>query len=437
MKNLKVWQKLAVMGAVFMVPFAVVTYTMTSSIDTLGSEFARQELRGLEYHGPLMKLLQDLQQHRGMASAWLSGGASFEERLARKRVDIENDIKKVDEVDQRLESALPVGKKWAAVSAACRDLLTQRTSQSPDQSFEQHTKVISDTVALISEVGDASKLTLDPDIDSYYLMNVLIFQGPELIESLAQARGIGSAHAVTGKGTAEQFERLNRLSTLVEYLQGKVDESLGKAVNANGALRPMIEASMATSAGVVRNAAGHVVKLAVSRKPDPNVEDYYSTMTRGLDSIFAMSAEVSEALRELLNRRVDKFQGEVRSTLAWAALGLLVVSLIGFFIMRDITVSLGEVVGTANRIATGDLTVLAASRSRRDEIGVLERAFERMVGALKETVGVAERIAAGDLAVAVKPRSERDVMGHALANMVERLSMLMGEVQRSGIQLNA
>jgi hypothetical protein len=48
MKNLKVWQKLAVMGTLFMVPFAVVTYKMVSSINGLAVEFARQEVRGLE-----------------------------------------------------------------------------------------------------------------------------------------------------------------------------------------------------------------------------------------------------------------------------------------------------------------------------------------------------------------------------------------------------
>ncbi len=51
-------------------------------------------------------------------------------------------------------------------------------------------------------------------------------------------------------------------------------------------------------------------------------------------------------------------------------------------------------------------------------------------------VGVAEQIAAGDLAVTVTKRSEHDALGHALANMVERLSTLMGEVQRSGMQVN-
>jgi len=94
MKNLKVWQKLALMGAVFMVPFVVVSYRMTSSVDALGTELARQEIRGLEYYTPLLALLKDLQLHRGMASAWLSGDTSFKDSLTGKTADIENDIKK-------------------------------------------------------------------------------------------------------------------------------------------------------------------------------------------------------------------------------------------------------------------------------------------------------------------------------------------------------
>ena len=56
MQNLRVWQKLALMGAVFMLPFAGVTYKMTSSIQVLGVDFAEQELRGLEYYTPALAL---------------------------------------------------------------------------------------------------------------------------------------------------------------------------------------------------------------------------------------------------------------------------------------------------------------------------------------------------------------------------------------------
>ena len=200
MKNLKVWQKLALMGAVFMLPFAVVTGKMASSVNTLGVEFARQEIRGLNYYTPALTLLRDLQQHRGMAFALSSGDGSFKERLARKGADIDNDIKNVEDVDRRLDATLHTTKKWTAVSVACRALLNADVNLSRDDAFDRHTKVIGEVIALIAAVADASNLTLDPDIDSYYLMNVLIFQGPELSDSLAQARGLGTG-LIAGRNT--------------------------------------------------------------------------------------------------------------------------------------------------------------------------------------------------------------------------------------------
>lgn len=48
MKNLNVWQKLALVGVILMLPFAAVTWEMVKSINALGVEFARHEVRGLE-----------------------------------------------------------------------------------------------------------------------------------------------------------------------------------------------------------------------------------------------------------------------------------------------------------------------------------------------------------------------------------------------------
>src|SRR6185295_13424467 len=206
------------------------------------------------------------QEHRGMASAWLSGDASFKERLNSKGADIENDIKKVDEVDGRLNKVLRVGTKWTVLSAATRDLLAKSRVLPVDQSFELHTKAIEDTIALISEVGDQSNLTLDPDLDSYYLMNILVFQAPELSESLDQARSLGSGMAATKSGTTEQFERLNRIATVIAFLQKKVDLSLAKALKANQALAPALEPYTRTGAGQVGNAAAYIAKLAATRK---------------------------------------------------------------------------------------------------------------------------------------------------------------------------
>ncbi|HKY08147.1 MAG TPA: methyl-accepting chemotaxis protein [Candidatus Binatia bacterium] len=429
MKNLKVWQKLVLMGAVFMVPFAAVTYKMISSVNVLGTEFARQEIRGLEYYTPLLSLLKNLQLHRGMANALLSGDKSFKETLDGKAAEIENDIKKVHAVNERLNSALGVGAKWTALSAAGRDLLSKTSTLSIEASFQQHTNVIKDTIALIADVSDASNLTLDPDLDSYYLMNVLIFQAPELTEILAQTRDLGSGVAALKKASPQQLETMNRLTVLADFLQKKVDESLSKAAKSNEALRPQLEARARVDTKALENATAAILATTAT--------DYFATMTRNINAIYETQGSATVLLNGLLNKRVEKFQKEVRTTLAWAFLGLLAVSAVGFFIMRDITVSLREVVQVADQIAIGDLAVPLSSISRKDEIGALAKSFDRMVASLRTMVGVAERIAAGDLLVQIKPQSERDVMGNALANMVERLSTLVGEVQKSGIRVNS
>ena len=436
MRNLKVWQKLAVMGAVFMLPFAAMTYKMVSSVDALGIEFARQEIRGLEYYRPLSRLLQDLEQYRDMSAAVLSGDASFKESLDRKAGDIEADLTKIDETDRQLNSALQLGTKWSGLNASVRELLAINRGLPADQSFARHTTVIQHTIALISDVSDLSNLTLDPDLDSYYLMNVLVFQAPELSEMLAQARGVGAAIVAGRQGTTEQFDTLARLSLLVRFMQQKIDDSLGKAVQANRALAPALDAYARASAGHVRRAAAEFETLAVNRKIDTAATDYYATVTRSVDSVFGLSDQLTGSLSVLLDTRIGTFQRDVLRTHAGAALGLLAVSIIAFFIIRDVTVSLGQVVNRANQIATGDLAGQPMAGSRRDEIGALARAFDSMVSALREMVAVAERIAGGDLSMPVTPRSTEDAMGQALANMVERLSALMGQVQHSGIQVN-
>ena len=437
MKSLRLWHKLVLMGIVFVLPLAMVTYRMTASINTLGTDFAKQELRGLEYTRPLLKLLQNLQQHRGLTSALLSGDAAFEGRVRGKRTDIENDIRTIDDINGRLDGALHVGAKWLALSGACRDLLTARQETTADRSFAQHTQVIAQVIALVSDVGDASNLTLDPDLDSYYLMNVLVFQGPELSEFLAQARGLGTSMAVTGTGSAGQFEQLSKLSTLVGFLDAKVDASLVKAVNANAALKPAIEVYTKADSDAVLDGASNLSRLAAARKMSGSPEEFYAGMTRSVDAVFDVSDRVAGSLETLLNVRIQKFESQVSWTFIEMAIALLVMGLIASVLLHDIGTNLRKVVRIADRIAVGDLAVDATFASRKDDIGVLARAFERMVATLKDMAGVAERIAAGDLSVQVLPRSDADVMGHAFANMVQRLSALMAAVQQSGIQVNS
>ena len=442
MRNLKVWQKLALMGVIFLIPFALVTMKMVSAIDTLGVDFAAQELRGLEFTRPALTLVKDLQQHRDVASIVLNGEAGYRGRLDGVRADVEKDLAAIDELDKRLGTRAaddrPLEGDADRLHASC---CRSRPDSSADESFARHSRLIADVIALVGEVGRASNLTLDPDAGRAHLVTVLVASGPELGELLARARGVGAGMAASQARRADQIDQLNRQSILMESVGAKLDAAMAAALDLTPGLKAQLEASATASSDAVIDAQGEIVKLTgravrTGSAQTTTADAYFASMSRGIEAIDGLEHKLAGSLQTLLTARVASLQQDVRETLAWALVGLLVVSLFGIYVMRDVTVTLRDVVIVANHIAAGDLSVRVQARERRDELGVLGRSFDQMVASFKDMVAAAERIAAGDLAVTVTPRSERDALGHALSNMAGRLSGLLSDVHRSGIQVN-
>jgi methyl-accepting chemotaxis protein len=436
MRNLKVWQKLALMGAIFMLPFTVVAMKMVSTIDTLGVQSAVLELRGLEYTAPVLRLLKDLQAHRDVASVVLGGNAGYRARLDDARADVEKDLTALDALDANIGATLQTTARWRALRVAVADLTSKASGLTAEESVARHSRLIGDAIVLVGEVGRSSNLALDPDATRARLIAVLTGDGPELSELLARARGFGAGVIASQERRPDTIEQLTRQSILMESVAARLEASMVAAMAADESLRSALAPSATASSEAIVDAQGQIAALA-GRSASTVVPDaYVATLTRGIEAINVLEDQLTGALTPRLEARVAALRQDVRETLLWASLGLVIVWLAGIVLIRDITVTLRDVVTVANHIAAGDLSVRVEARDRRDELGGLGRAFDEMVGSLKDTVAVAERIAAGDLAATVKPRSDRDALGHALSHMAQRLSGLLSDVHRSGIQVN-
>jgi methyl-accepting chemotaxis protein len=99
------------------------------------------------------------------------------------------------------------------------------------------------------------------------------------------------------------------------------------------------------------------------------------------------------------------------------ALGVVAVVIVG----RDITLPLRKVVDAAYRIAAGEMNEEIKGIDRKDELGSLARAFNKMNASLNQMAEAMERVANSDLTVKVEARSENDTIGKALEVMVENL----------------
>jgi methyl-accepting chemotaxis protein len=143
------------------------------------------------------------------------------------------------------------------------------------------------------------------------------------------------------------------------------------------------------------------------------------------DDIRRTVSEIEREKTGQLQEQIEEAQTNATRTKWTIALGtltaFLIAALAGFVITRNIASPLRELTTVAERITVGDLSVTVAADSRRDEVGMLARAFDRMTQSLRAMAGAAEQIASGDLRSAVTPQSPNDVLGNAFRRMVENL----------------
>jgi methyl-accepting chemotaxis protein WspA len=433
MKNLKIWQKLALLAAVFMLPFLMVTATLLKTVEEQ-ADFARGELVGLDFAVPLLHLSDDLRQHRALAARVIAG-EDFKSQLDASAAELQNDLRAIDDVYAKPQGELYNPKRYEVLRTGVRDLLANGQTSNAEASYAAHTQLVSDSKDLVAEVGDVSQLILDPQLDSYYLMSALMMQGPELSEYLAQAR-IFARSGTSGAGSAERMDRLRGLAALTEASERNLNDSLLKAIAADPSLKPKLMPRAEAVTNEVRQTHEAISRLSALQSGAAVASSAGAIEPTEAGALQQLQATLVPALAASLNKRVEVNQHQLKVTFGWTGLAMLTVLVIGFFIVRDVTGPLKQVVGVANQIAVGNLNVEPISAGRKDEIGVLARAFDRMIMSLREQVLLVQDIADGDLRGSIKPQSANDDMGNALAEMLEHLSGLVSEVHKSGIQVN-
>jgi PAS domain S-box-containing protein len=181
--RLKVSQKLMLISVLFMIPDTVLLCLFLFSINA-NIKFARWEKYGNEYQTPLEELLQLIPQHFLQSQVGLGGD---EKQIERK---IDAALEALASVDQRIGESLQFTgeglskrrREHCTVQNLSREWQELKTAKPGD--VEAHVHLVSDVRTMITHAGDSSNLILDPDLDSYYLMDVTLLALPEMQDRL-------------------------------------------------------------------------------------------------------------------------------------------------------------------------------------------------------------------------------------------------------------
>jgi methyl-accepting chemotaxis protein len=191
----------------------------------------------------------------------------------------------------------------------------------------------------------------------------------------------------------------------------------------------------------VQNADSGKQDLAIKSISDGgDVANARKAVGADLDNLIHINSAIADDQK---NQGDDAFASSRNQLIAVSLVGLVLAILFGFVITNDISRPISVLTEALEHIQHGDLNRDWSDEKRNimiqraDEIGRAGQAEVATGRYLREMAAVAEQIADGDLTVIVTPKSEKDELGHAFAQMVEKLRASVGQISQDASTLGA
>ncbi len=453
-RDMPIWMKVGAITCLMFIPIVSLLYSFLSTRQE-AIAFAQKELLGIEYLASLKNLYEHMPQHRGLVAMHLGGQVEQKDRIVSVQVAIDSDFKALEAVDQKLGKTLNTTEKLQTLSRHWQEVKRRGLESKAAESFEQHTQLIGETTDLLQHVADRSNLILDPDLDTYYLMDTVVNKLPETVEHLGKLGGLGSSMAARKVRTLEEQTQLRfiaqQMKSSLEPLQRSVQVVYKERVGLESTIAPVVTRAFNGAENFLRTTTERLLQADPITIP---AAEHFANGTEVIERFLTLYDTTLKHLRELLEARIGKLTASRNWQLAMA-LGLTVLAVAATLGMnRLITGQIAVIRNLFGHIEAGDYAARAAvlsddglGRMAASLNGVLDKTFsliqsqdERdaiqtaIMKLLDEVSGVAE----GDLTVEAEVTAD---MTGAIADsfnyMIHQLRTVVTQVQEATLQVSS
>jgi methyl-accepting chemotaxis protein len=334
-----------------------------------------------------LKVVQLTQQHRGLSALVLGGVSNAAEKRRAKQAEVDAAYGKLEKDvaalgDKAISDAFAAARQeWEAL----RTNVAEGKITVP-QSYAGHTGLMPKLLKINELIGDAYGLSLDPDKDTYQLIQSMFYQLPWLTEETGKSRAKGAGLLAKKEATAE--DRMQQ-AAIMSRITDRLDQTI-TAFNKAAAANPAIDAKLGAQLRAAADAAHKIVELGTEQivRADPltySGEEWVAKTTAAIDMQFAVNEAAAKEIDEMLK---DKIAGFTKQRWIMVISMVLLFSLaawICLLIARSVTEPLKNAIAVADEVAQGKLDS-EIDVGPPNEVGQLLRSLKSMSESLRGIV---------------------------------------------------
>lgn len=364
--------------------------------------FARKETAGNHY----ISAVRDIQFSlaRGLDSL---GSRPYGQADAAVRREAAAAALRHAEAIRRAQALHGEGMNSAGESAAlvgALESLAGAGGEGEDEADALHRRALAAGRELIRRIGDQSNMILDPDLDSYYTMSLLLLRYPELLDLVLQITDL--AWDTSGTRPPTPDERMDflvlegRLAATVKGIASDLAAAYGG--NPDGELRRGMEGSHAPLLATLEAVQRQLRAAVIEDRGGDHRQLIAAARRAALAATRLAWEDSSRQFDRLLDRRIEGFFQRMWLHLG-TALGLLaLILMLVFYVARQIVKPIRELAAVAEEVQGSNDYNLRARWQSSDEIGQLVRMFNAMLGRLDQERLIQQELAARERAASAQ-----------------------------------
>ncbi|MEG3843028.1 PP2C family protein-serine/threonine phosphatase [Microcoleus sp. herbarium14] len=444
MNRLSYPQKFTLIGFLFAMPLTLVMYLLISEINSR-VDFAQKEIYGNEYLRPLRQLREYIPKLQLLDYQGLNHNLSNSDIRANLESKIDANFQSLANTDRQLGQILGASDQFNNIYQNWQTFKLRRSQWSLETYDVVYQKLASDINRLSAHVGDTSNLILDPDLDTYYLMDATLLKLPEMQKILSQIRLISQKSSARSDATPEERAKLITLAGKLRELNQDlaINMEVGFSNNPRGNLRLKLSDNLTKFNSVVEQLTGQIDKLIYPTA----VVEYYAYLDgsdRVLNSSFELWDESLKELDFLLQKRIDAFVARKTMISIFVSIILAIVIYLFVSFYRAVMQTVFVLDEASKKMAGGNLNHKIIL-DNRDELGQVVGAFnkiaEALVGANQEITVLNDRLKTENMRMSAeldvtrkiqqmllpKDRELKEVVGLDIAGFMEAADEVGGD----------
>ena len=388
MQSLDTWFK----GLTYPQKFTVITiifvFPVIAFLPLIGNEVSRinrygtNELFGTLYTRPLWKITHDLYLHEVLSEKFAEGEVELS-AVEALQATIDTDFAELEARQRQEVLSQPYQSEVAGFKERWVNIKGAVLNADSAALNAQHESLINDFNDLILRVGESSNLVLDPDLDTYFMKDVVLFEMTKNQTLTFEIYQLANSAEVGQPLSAREQEQIAGLLSDIETNMAQIDRKTSGALENNTSgemgqiITPALDEYRKQMQSFVDFVQNNVISGSVS-DPSGMLQAFENIHKANQDFFTAASDALQTGVAARVNSTIFRFYPIALIVLISVAAAFL----LGQRMMGSISEPLTQLSNATQQLATGDLSARVEVQGY-GELEKVSKAFNKMAADLE------------------------------------------------------